>query len=114
MDEPSAGGVQRYNTFAGVFTPTLLTILGVIMFLRLPWVVGNAGLGGAFAIIGLELRLRHVSAHDMVGALVGGVTGLVGATVGAIAGAAYMTSRKIDEAMGVKPGSGDDDGGKEG
>ncbi|MGD8897016.1 MAG: TRAM domain-containing protein [Acidobacteriota bacterium] len=33
----------------------------------------------AFGIIGLELRLRHVSAHDMVGALVGGVTGLVGA-----------------------------------
>ena len=33
----------------------------------------------ALAIIGLELRLRQVSAHDMVGALVGGVTGLVGA-----------------------------------
>ena len=35
----------------------------------------------AFAIIGLELRLRQVSAHDMVGALVGGVTGLIGASL---------------------------------
>lgn len=39
------------------------------------------GLGVLFSlgIIGIELRLRHVSAHDMVGALVGGVTGLIGA-----------------------------------
>ena len=33
----------------------------------------------AIGIIGLELKLRRVSAHDMVGALVGGVTGLIGA-----------------------------------
>ena len=37
------------------------------------------GIVFAFSIIGLELRLRNVSAHDMVGALVGGVTGLIGA-----------------------------------
>jgi len=37
------------------------------------------GIAFAISIIGLELRLRHVSAHDMVGALVGGVTGLIGA-----------------------------------
>ena len=37
---------KLYGTFGGVFTPTLLTILGVIMYLRLPWVVGNAGLLG--------------------------------------------------------------------
>ncbi len=35
----------------------------------------------ALGIIGLELRLRRVSAHDMVGALVGGVTGLIGASL---------------------------------
>ncbi len=37
------------GTFDGVFTPTILTILGVIMFLRLGWVVGNAGFIGAHA-----------------------------------------------------------------
>lgn len=47
-DQPS---VKRFGTFQGVFTPVLLTILGVIMFLRLGWVVGHAGLLGAVAII---------------------------------------------------------------
>ena len=41
----------RYKTFEGVFTPSLLTILGVIMYMRLGWVVGNAGLFGAIIII---------------------------------------------------------------
>jgi len=41
------------GTFAGVFTPSVLTILGIILFLRLGYVVGNAGLGKALVIIGL-------------------------------------------------------------
>ena len=43
---------RKFGTFTGVFTPTLLTILGVIMYVRLPWVVGNAGLLGAFGGFG--------------------------------------------------------------
>jgi hypothetical protein len=39
------------GTFAGVFTPSFLTILGVILFLRLGYVAGNAGLGRALTII---------------------------------------------------------------
>ena len=39
------------GTFGGVFTPDVLTILGVIMYLRLGWVVGNAGFLGAVLII---------------------------------------------------------------
>ena len=41
----------RFGTFAGVFTPDVLCILGVIMYLRLGWVVGNTGFLGALAII---------------------------------------------------------------
>jgi len=41
------------GTFAGVFTPSVLTILGIILFLRLDYVVGNAGFGRALLIIGL-------------------------------------------------------------
>ncbi len=47
---------NKFGTFAGVFTPTVLTILGAIMYLRLGQVVGNAGLGGAIIII----LLAHV------------------------------------------------------
>ena len=44
-------GKRKFGTFAGVFTPSILTILGVIMYMRLGWVVGNSGLLGAIAII---------------------------------------------------------------
>lgn len=39
------------STFAGVFTPSILTILGLVLFLRTGYVVGSAGLAGAVAII---------------------------------------------------------------
>ena len=44
-------GKKKFGTFAGVFTPSILTILGVIMYMRLGWVVGNAGLLGTIGII---------------------------------------------------------------
>jgi amino acid transporter len=44
----SAGGL---GTFAGVFTPSILTILGIILFLRLGYVVGNVGLGRSLLIL---------------------------------------------------------------
>lgn len=42
---------KKFGTFGGVFVPSVLTILGVIMYLRLGWVVGNAGLVGTIIII---------------------------------------------------------------
>ncbi len=42
---------KKFGAFAGVYTPSLLTILGVIMYMRLGWVVGNAGLVGLILII---------------------------------------------------------------
>ncbi|MCF6342351.1 MAG: amino acid permease, partial [Bacteroidales bacterium] len=41
----------KFGAFAGVFTPSILTILGVIMYLRLGWVTGVAGLWGVIAVI---------------------------------------------------------------
>jgi amino acid transporter len=41
------------GTFSGVFTPSVLTILGIILFLRLDFVVGSAGFGRALLIIGM-------------------------------------------------------------
>lgn len=42
---------KKFGAFAGVFTPSLLTILGVIMYMRLGWVVGQAGLISTLVII---------------------------------------------------------------
>ncbi|MEZ5276594.1 MAG: hypothetical protein R3F07_09460 [Opitutaceae bacterium] len=44
-------GDGKFGTFGGVFVPNLLTILGVILFLRTGWVVGQAGLKGALIIL---------------------------------------------------------------
>jgi amino acid transporter len=41
------------GTFAGVFTPSILTILGIILFLRLGYVVGETGLARALIVIAL-------------------------------------------------------------
>jgi len=56
---------KKYGTFPGVFTPTLLTILGVIMFLREGWVVGNAGLLGSLLIITLSFAITACTALSM-------------------------------------------------
>src|SRR5690606_8807277 len=42
---------MKFGTFGGVFIPNVLTILGVIMFLRTGWVVGQAGLKDALIIL---------------------------------------------------------------
>lgn len=42
---------KKFGAFTGVFTPSVLTILGVIMYLRLGWVVGEAGLFWTIIII---------------------------------------------------------------
>ena len=63
----------KFGTFGGVFTPNLLTILGVIMFMRTGWVVGNAGLWGGLLIITLANAIvercaqRHFRLSGRVG-----------------------------------------------
>ena len=49
--KPGARPTGSLGTFAGVFTPSILTILGIILFLRLGYVVGSAGLGRALLIL---------------------------------------------------------------
>ena len=49
MADSRSGG--QLGTFSGVFTPSILTILGIILFLRLGYVVGSAGLLRALVII---------------------------------------------------------------
>lgn len=48
---PSKSQATKFGTFGGVFTPSVLTILGVIMFLRYAPVVGYAGLWGSLLIL---------------------------------------------------------------
>ena len=52
MARTSSSSAQgTLGTFGGVFTPSILTILGLVLFLRVPYVVGSVGLGQAFLIL---------------------------------------------------------------
>lgn len=47
----TSSATGRFGTFTGVFTPNILTILGLILFLRMEYVTGQAGLYGALLIV---------------------------------------------------------------
>jgi amino acid transporter len=51
----------RFSTFVGVFTPNVLTILGLILFLRAGWVVGQAGLPGALLIVAIANSISFLT-----------------------------------------------------
>ena len=82
----------RFGTFGGVFTPCVLTILGVIMFLRLGFVVGQAGVVYALIIVVVSTV----------------ITGLTSLSLSAIAtntrvkggGAYYLISRSLGVEFG--------------
>ncbi len=84
--------VKKFGTFSGVFTPDVLTILGVIMYLRLGWVVGNAGFLGAVAIILLAktvtictgLSMASITTNIKIGA--GGAYSIISKSLGLEAG----------------------------
>ncbi|MCA9562837.1 MAG: hypothetical protein KC561_05070, partial [Myxococcales bacterium] len=42
---------NQFGTFGGVFTPTTLTILGVILFMLSNFVIGQAGIIGTIGIL---------------------------------------------------------------
>ncbi|XP_024890871.1 solute carrier family 12 member 4 isoform X1 [Temnothorax curvispinosus] len=48
---PAAGGGARMGTLIGVYLPCIQNIFGVILFIRLTWVVGTAGAIQGFFIV---------------------------------------------------------------
>jgi len=52
---------KKFGTFLGVFTPSVLTILGLIMYLRFGWVIGNVGLGWTLVIVILASTITFIT-----------------------------------------------------
>ena len=63
VDEETRGA--GFGTFSGVFTPSILTILGVIMYLRFGWVVGNVGLWQTLIIVTICTSITALTALSM-------------------------------------------------
>jgi amino acid transporter len=53
------------GTFGGVFTPSILTILGIILFLRLGYVIGQAGLARGLVIIALANAISVLTTFSL-------------------------------------------------
>ena len=75
------------GTFGGVYTPSILTILGVIMYLRFGWVVGNAGLIGTLIIVTLSTAITFLTSLS--------VCAIATDRVVRVGGAYYMISRSL-------------------
>jgi amino acid transporter len=107
VEEHEAEQPRKFGAFAGVFTPTVLTILGVIMFLRAGWVVGNAGLGGAILIIVLSFAITAATGLSMstfvtnirVGP--GGAFSMISQSLGLEAGGAIGVPLYVSQALAV-------------
>lgn len=98
---------KTFGTFAGVFTPTTLTILGVIMYIRQPWVVGNAGIIGAILILALSvtitlataLSISSITSNVKIGA--GGAFSVISQSLGLEIGGAIGLPFYIAQAIAV-------------
>ena len=102
-----AGAAGRFGMFSGVFVPNVLTILGIILFLRIGWVVGQVGLWGALAIVILAniislltgLSLSSISTSMNVRA--GGNYYLISRTLGLEIGGAVGIPLFLSQAISI-------------
>ena len=61
QERGSSGPVPKFGTFLGVFTPSALTILGLIMYLRFGWVLGNLGLGTTIVVVLMASSITFIT-----------------------------------------------------
>jgi potassium/chloride transporter 4/5/6 len=98
---------DKLGTFIGVFTPSVLTILGVILYLRTGWVVGSVGLTGALVIVMIAnlvtlataLSVSAVATNMRVGA--GGAYYIISRSLGIEVGAAIGIPLFLAQAVSV-------------
>lgn len=65
MAPAKARNEGKLGTFAGVFTPSVLTILGIILFLRLGYVTGSSGVGRMLIIIAIANLITILTSQSL-------------------------------------------------
>ncbi len=96
-----------FGTFKGVFTTSVLTILGVIMYLRFGWVLGSVGLVGTLLIVTIAtsitfltgLSLSALATNMKVGG--GGAYYIISRSLGLEAGAAIGLPLFFAQSFGI-------------
>ena len=96
-----------FGTFKGVFTPIILTIIGVVMYLRFGWVLGSVGLTQTLIIVTLSSAITFLTGLS-ISALAtnmqvkgGGAYFMVSRSFGVEVGAAVGIPLFLSQAVGV-------------
>jgi len=107
LERPSEPQHKGFGTFKGVFIPSILTICGVIMYLRMGWVVGHVGIFATLVIVTIAnaitfitgLSISATATNMRVGA--GGAYYMISRSFGIEAGAAIGLPLFFAQALGV-------------
>ena len=100
-------GPVKFSTFSGVFVPNVLTILGVILFMRAGWVVGQAGIYQTLIILVIansitfltSLSLSAIATNTKVGG--GGAYFLISRSLGLEVGGSIGVPLFLAQAVSV-------------
>jgi amino acid transporter len=99
--------INGLGTFGGVFTPSILTILGVIMYLRFGWVVGNVGLAGTLLIVTMATAITFLTSLSIASIATdqkvktGGAYYMISRSLGIESGGAIGISLYFAQALSV-------------
>lgn len=93
IDQAQANPKPKFGTFMGAYVPSILMLFGVIIFLRMGWIVGSAGLYPTFSVITLVCLIIFITVLSLSAAATNIQVGK--------GGTYYMVSR----ALGIEIGS---------
>ncbi len=96
-----------FGTFKGVFMPSMLTILGVVMYMRFGWVLGNVGLTQTWLIVLLSTSITFLTGLSLSALATnmkvcgGGAYYIISRSLGVETGAAVGIPLYFAQATGV-------------
>jgi solute carrier family 12 (sodium/potassium/chloride transporter), member 2 len=97
----------KFGTFSGVFIPSVMTIFGVIMYLRMGWVVGNVGLFSTLLIVTIASLVTFITGLSISATATnmnvqgGGAYYMISRSLGLEAGAAVGVPLFLAQALGI-------------
>lgn len=98
---------KKFGVFKGVYLPSILTILGVIMYLRMGWVVGNVGLYATLFIVTISTAITFMTGLSIASTATnmkvkgGGAYFMISRSFGIEAGAAVGIPLFFAQSIGV-------------